>query len=165
MFEYKIVAIPRPQGSKRHFGRGIMVESSKHIKDWRAFARFKAESAMQDKQLIDKPEAVCVGVMYTFERPQSHFLKAGLRFSSPNLHIGTPDVDKLQRALFDSMTGLVFKDDSQISKVIAFKMYGPISQTHVFVGVESEWKEILSGVLSQEFTLECHSKSIRIGGP
>ena len=166
MIEYKIVAIPRPQGSKRHVGRGIMVESSKHIKNWRAFARLKAEEAMEFSSLIDKPDAVCVGVLFCFDRPQKHYLKGGLRFSAPSLHTSAPDTDKLLRALLDSMTGIVFKDDSQVAKVLAIKIYEcTVAQTIVFAGNESEWQEILTNVRSREYTLECHSKSIRIGKP
>ena len=76
MIKYEIVAIPRPQGSKRHVGRGIMVESSKHIKNWRAFARLKAEEAMKGHSLIDKPTAVLINVRFYFDRPQKHFQKA-----------------------------------------------------------------------------------------
>ena len=35
MVEIRVYGIPRPQGSKRHVGRGIMVESSRHVGQWR----------------------------------------------------------------------------------------------------------------------------------
>jgi len=136
MIEYEIVAIPRPQGSKRHIGRGIMVESSKHIKNWRAFARLKAEEAMKGHSLIDKPNAVFVIVIFYFDRPKKHFLKSGLRKDAPLYHTGTPDADKLQRALFDSMTGIVFHDDSQVANVVALKLYGEYARTEVHAGIK-----------------------------
>ena len=35
MVEIRVYGIPRPQGSKRHVGRGIMVEASRHVGQWR----------------------------------------------------------------------------------------------------------------------------------
>lgn len=159
MIVYQIVAIPRPQGSKRHVGHGIMIESSKHIKNWRAFARVKAEQAMAGHNLIDKPNAVCIGIIFAFDRPKKHFLKSGLRLDAPDLHTGTPDSDKLQRALFDSMTGIVFRDDSQVANVIATKRYGMFAQTLVLAGTESEWPEISNNVLHPESILASLSKN------
>lgn len=31
--EFFVPGVPRPQGSKRHLGNGVMVESCKHVKD------------------------------------------------------------------------------------------------------------------------------------
>ena len=133
MIEYEIIAVPRPQGSKKHVGRGIMVESSKHVANWRSFARMCAVEAMAGKQRIEKPNAVVVEVAFYFDRPQLHSNTKGVRPTAPMYHTKAPDVDKLLRALFDSMTGVVFHDDSQVSVVRAVKMYGPIAKTTVVV--------------------------------
>lgn len=131
MIEYEIEGIPRPQGSKRHVGRGIMVENSKHIAGWRSFAKLKAVEAMRGFKLVEKPDAILVTAIFYFDRPQKHFLKSGLRDNAPLYHTGTPDTDKLLRALFDSMTSVVFHDDSQVSAVVASKLYGSRAMTRV----------------------------------
>ena len=34
--EFEVVGLPAAQGSKRHVGNGVMVESSKALKPWRS---------------------------------------------------------------------------------------------------------------------------------
>jgi len=133
LIEYEIIAVPRPQGSKKHVGRGIMVEVSKHVANWRAFARMCAVPAMAGRPVVHKPNALVVEVAFYFDRPKCHFNKKGLKPTAPMYHTKAPDVDKLLRALFDSMTGVVFYDDSQVAVVRACKLYGPIAKTTVVV--------------------------------
>jgi crossover junction endodeoxyribonuclease RusA len=133
MIEYTIEGIPRPQGSKRHVGKGIMVESSKYVANWRAFARLKATIAMQGKDRLAKPTAVKLVVMFGFDRPQKHFTAKGRRADAPFYHTGKPDTDKLLRALLDSMSGVVYDDDSQVAVVEVRKLYLSAAATHVQV--------------------------------
>ena len=35
MIEIKVIGLPAPQGSKRHVGHGVMIESSNNVKPWR----------------------------------------------------------------------------------------------------------------------------------
>ena len=41
--KFTVHGLPAPQGSKRHVGKGVMVESSKYVKPWREAV--KAETA------------------------------------------------------------------------------------------------------------------------
>jgi len=43
-------------------------------------------------------------------------------------HMKKPDLDKLIRACLDSMTGIMFKDDSQVTSIQASKEYATTSQ-------------------------------------
>jgi crossover junction endodeoxyribonuclease RusA len=138
MIEYQIEGTPRPQGSKRHVGGGIMVESSKHVKNWRAFAKLKATIAMQGHERINKPNAVRLVIAFGFDRPQKHSTSKGLRVNAPLYHTSAPDTDKLLRALLDSMTGVVFEDDSQVAVIDVRKYYLKAAQTSVRVDVVSE---------------------------
>jgi crossover junction endodeoxyribonuclease RusA len=138
MIEYIIEGTPRPQGSKRHVGGGIMVESSKHVKNWRAFAKLKATIAMQGHDRIGKPNAVRLVIAFGFDRPQKHSTSKGLRVNAPLYHTSAPDTDKLLRALLDSMTGVVFEDDSQVAVINVRKYYLKAAQTSVRVDVVSE---------------------------
>lgn len=134
MIEFTIEGTPRPQGSKRNVGGGIMVESSKHVKEWRAFARMKAVEAMRGLPRIEKPTGVSLAVRFYFDRPKKHFTSKGLRPEAPLVHVGKPDTDKILRALFDSMTEIVFEDDSQICRLTVSKLYGKFAETIVSVG-------------------------------
>lgn len=125
MIQFVIEGTPRPQGSKRHVGNGIMVESSKYVKDWRSFARFKATIVMRNQVRIEKPNAVQITVDFIFDRPKKHFKSNGeLRPDAPKFHTSRPDTEKLMRALCDSLTGICFHDDSQVSQQIITKRYG-----------------------------------------
>lgn len=134
MIHYVIEGTPRPQGSKRHVGGGVMIESSKHVKEWRAFARLKAVEAMQGKELIARPSCVQLSVSFVFARPKKHYTPKGLlRQDAPCNHTSRPDADKLLRALFDSMSEVVFEDDSQVARVEVFKSYAEGTFTEVRV--------------------------------
>lgn len=131
--EFTIPGIPRPQGSKKHVGNGIMVESSKFVANWRSLVSLTARNAMHGLQVARKPLVVSIGVEFVFDRPQSHYSKSGLRSIAATGHTSRPDVDKLLRALLDGMTSIVFQDDSQVRIDGAVKVYGPIAETKVRV--------------------------------
>jgi Holliday junction resolvase RusA-like endonuclease len=132
--KFTIEGTPRPQGSKRHVGDGIMVESSKYVKDWRAYAKLKATQMCSQSQRIEKPNAVLVTATFYFDRPKKHFRANGtLRDDAPAFHVARPDAEKLMRALLDALTGVCFHDDSQVAKQVIEKRYGTVARTEVFV--------------------------------
>jgi hypothetical protein len=66
---------PAPQGSKRHLGNGVMVESSKHVKPWRDAVRSDA-AAVRDAlpfwtEPLDGP--LVVDMVFTLHRPRGHY--------------------------------------------------------------------------------------------
>ena len=130
---YEIEAIPRPQGSKRHIGNGVMVESSKHVANWRAFARLCAVHAMRGQEIAGKGTPVRVVARFRFDRPRKHYNAKGLKPDAAMAHVGKPDADKLLRALLDSMSGVVFYDDSQVCEVVVDKSYDKLAHTQVEV--------------------------------
>jgi Holliday junction resolvase RusA-like endonuclease len=46
-----------------------------------------------------------------------------LKPNAPLRVITTPDLDKLQRSTLDALTGVLFKDDSQVCRILAMKCY------------------------------------------
>ena len=42
-----------------------------------------------------------------------------------------PDLDKLERAIGDALTGIVFRDDSQIAWWSVWKVYGEPARAHI----------------------------------
>jgi Holliday junction resolvase RusA-like endonuclease len=110
-----------------------MLESSKYVKDWRAYAKLKATQMCGQSQRIEKPNAVLVTAVFYFDRPKKHFRANGtLRDDAPAFHVARPDAEKLMRALLDAITGVCFHDDSQVAKQVIEKRYG-IARTAVFV--------------------------------
>jgi crossover junction endodeoxyribonuclease RusA len=138
-----VVGTPRPQGSKRplrnkHTGRIHLVESSQRLPDWRADIRSAAEKALANRfitglgitGLWDAP--LVVGIQFLLARPKNHYLPVNsrrdrpfLRDNAPKHPAGKPDLDKLIRAVLDALTGLVWRDDSQVVHVEAWKLYHP----------------------------------------
>lgn len=97
---------PAPQGSKKHVGRGRMVESSKKLPAWRAAVEAAARSVTgMDWAPFDGP--VTVSGTIGIRKPNK------TRF--PTAPAGPPDLDKLQRAIGDALTNAkVIKDDARI---------------------------------------------------
>jgi crossover junction endodeoxyribonuclease RusA len=135
--EFSVEGTPRPQGSKRHVGGGIMVESSKYVKDWRSYAKLKAVETRC--QRIEKPNAVEVTAIFYFDRPKKHYRGNGdLRPDAPVFHTHRPDTEKLMRALLDAITGVCFHDDSQAARQFAEKRYSKCAKTVVSISVLKE---------------------------
>lgn len=113
--------IPAPQGSKRHIGRGIMVESSKAVKPWRDAVRTETQHRLGDP-ILDGP--VIVAIVFRLPRPKGHTGKRGLLPSAPRVPAVKPDLDKLVRAVLDGITdGGAIRDDAQVAVLAAQKTY------------------------------------------
>jgi crossover junction endodeoxyribonuclease RusA len=111
---------PAPQGSKKHVGRGVMVEQSTNLKPWREAVRQEALKAGAPMAL----GPVVLELAFRFARPKIHFNAKGLLKATAPRHVITkPDIDKIQRSTLDALTGVLFKDDSQVCRVIAVKSY------------------------------------------
>jgi Holliday junction resolvase RusA-like endonuclease len=115
MDSVKFVAygIPAAQGSKRAFvnpktGRAIITESSsKTHASWRERVAQAAATA-RPQTLYDGP---CnVRAVFYFLRPKSH----SKRQREGIYRDSAPDLDKLLRAIGDSMTGVIYDDDRRI---------------------------------------------------
>ena len=109
---------PAPQGSKRHLGNGIMVESSKAVKPWRVDVAWK----VREQFLTPFDGPVKLELEFVMPRPKSTPKK-----STPAA-IKRPDVDKLARAVLDAITGVVVADDSQIVHLVATKRIAEIGE-------------------------------------
>ena len=121
--------MPAPQGSKKHIGRGVMIESSKKVKPWRQDVKF---AAIENKTADwDTSVLMSLSVVFMFQRPKSHYLKSGLRSCAPYYctSASNGDLDKLLRSTNDAMTGVLFDDDRQVVSINAIKRYcGPNDQ-------------------------------------
>lgn len=121
-----------PQGSKRLYAHGALVESSKRVKPWRVDVRAAAETAMSEHPQTWTPfnGPVTLRAVFRFTRPKSHYRTGRnahlLRDNAPTAPIGrnTGDLDKLIRAVGDALTSAgVYCDDAQITTGYAAKMW------------------------------------------
>jgi len=115
-----------------------MVESSKKAPAWRMDVRVALmDDENQPKAYFDGP--VHIELEFVMPRP----LSAPKRSTPPA--VKKPDLDKLQRAVFDAISSAgVWRDDSQVVSVVASKRLAEIGQTpglHLFITVANERKE------------------------
>lgn len=127
MITIEVRGLPAAQGSKRHVGGGKMIEMSKAVGPWREAVRAECQRAMNGGNALDG--ALAVSVTFTLARPRGHYgtgRNRGLvKNSAPGFPAGSPDLDKLLRAVLDGLTaGGAWADDSQVVRIGAEKLYG-----------------------------------------
>lgn len=139
--EFVVVGTPQQVGSKTPWlprrkdgslvqrnGRPVIatMDSNKKSKPWMQAIREAAAAACPAGfELIRGP--VRVEVEFRFARPKSHFRtgkhSGELKGDAPLWHVTTPDADKCERALGDSLTGVLLADDKQIANWDVRKVY------------------------------------------
>ena len=104
---------PASQGSHSVInGRIVQVNSGKH-KRWRNAVAFAALDLVTDGwELLDEP--LELSVIFYLPRPKT---------ATREFPAVMPDVDKLLRAVFDSLSGVIYVDDSRIIRATAQKLY------------------------------------------
>lgn len=115
-------------GSKRAFvvkGRAVLVDQqSKKLRTFQESVR----EAMRDSA----PESPLLGpiafhLAFYMRRPKGHFgtgkHAAMLKESAPALPTSKPDIDKVARAAIDCGSGLWYRDDAQIVRLLVEKFY------------------------------------------
>lgn len=114
---------PGPQGSKRHVGNGVMVESSKKVKPWRQDVKYAAIGAtahIPGWKALHGPLAVAM--TFTFARIKSHYRTGRyahlLKDGAPAQPTVYPDLSKIVRSTEDALTGVVWKDDAQVVQYV-----------------------------------------------
>jgi crossover junction endodeoxyribonuclease RusA len=141
----EVRGLPAPQGSKRHVGHGILVESSKAVGPWREAVRAETQRVLNgthSRWLDGGP--VNVEITFGLPRPKGHYgtgRNAGkVRDSAPWYPHGRPDLDKLTRAVLDGLTaGGAWVDDAQVVCLTARKVYGSPGCRINLEGVGGDW--------------------------
>lgn len=109
--------LAKTAGSKRPitpkgWTRTILIDDCKKGADWKADLKAFALAAYSGPPLEGPLELTCC---FTMQRPKGHSGKNGLKTNAPTWHISKPDVLKLTRCLEDALTGILWRDDSQIA--------------------------------------------------
>jgi crossover junction endodeoxyribonuclease RusA len=113
--EFWVPGNPAPQGSKKHVGRGIMIESSKALGPWRERVAVFAHQAMKQAGATPFTGAVTLRMDFIMPRPTSASKTKVLPATK------RPDCDKLARSIGDAVTSICFVDDSQVVDLRATK--------------------------------------------
>lgn len=120
VIEFTVSGEPVPQGSMKTFvpkgwNRAVVTSANPKLKQWRAKVRSAAMNAMGRTEPAGR--RVPIRILLTF-----YFTQA--RTNRDLDKITAPDVDKCVRSCLDSLTGVVFTDDAQVTELHAAKFYG-----------------------------------------
>lgn len=129
MIAMRVLGHPAPQGSKRHVGRGIMVEASKAVTPWREAVVTECKRHQVAGLMIDAP--VDVFLSFYFPRPAGHYAASGeVKASAPKYpsRRSVGDLDKLVRSTLDALVqASVIADDCLVVDLTARKRYATIA--------------------------------------
>ena len=143
---FDVLGEPVPQGSKVRSGPGLRDANAKSLTPWRFQVGAAAEAAIAELSTAEgyTPTElplllgpVLVRLVFTVRRPKGHFGTGRnarrLKPTAPWYAASRPDLDKLARAVLDALTGIAWRDDGQVSVLIASKVYGPRPALHVAI--------------------------------
>lgn len=154
MIVLEVLGTPAPKGSSRPmlnrktgkaftFAGGSKVAEVK-LGSWDANVRAAAAAAVgvgtAGSHIPFIEVALLVRVEFRLARPGGHWAKhGGLKAGAAIAPRGKPDIDKLARSTLDSLTGIVFDDDSRIVELIARKVYATPGNEGARITVE-QWR-------------------------
>jgi crossover junction endodeoxyribonuclease RusA len=115
---FDVIGIAQPKGSTRAFlpkGAAFPVTTSANprLKQWEHLVAVQAQAAGADGLFLGP---VLLEVTFYLPRPQS----APRRVVH---HLTAPDLDKLVRGTMDALTGILYRDDSQVVQISAWKVF------------------------------------------
>lgn len=131
---------PAGSGSKTAYrtpqGRMIVTPASKYQKPWQEAVKWSFLESEYAK-MTSLTEPLDVRIDFCFIRPNNHFgtgkNKGKLKSSAPAYPAKRPDIEKLARSTNDALTGLVWKDDSQIVLLTVAKIYSDRSGADITI--------------------------------
>jgi crossover junction endodeoxyribonuclease RusA len=109
----------------------VVPDNARDLRAWSSAIRHAAETAMAGRPVIRG--AVRVQAVFTLLRPRGHYGVRGLLPSAPLYPTTTPDGDKLERASWDALKGVVWHDDAQVVEWHGRKVYGEVPGLHLRV--------------------------------
>lgn len=114
------------QGSKtagvsKKTGKAFVRDTAPNLKPWRVTVGGFASRAMPSDW--EKDGAFMVGIIFYFPRPDAHFNSKGLLKDKSRYKLTIPDVDKLERAILDSLTGIAYTNDNLVCATLPVKLW------------------------------------------
>lgn len=136
--QFTVEGKPAPAGSKRGFVRGkhaVIVDANPNAGVWKQQVAQAAREAYGG-ELLTGP--LLVEMAFRMVRPKSHYgtgkvSAVRVKPTAPVHPTGKPDVLKLTRAVEDALTGVIYRDDSQIVSEQIAKCYGSTAGVTVTV--------------------------------
>lgn len=104
---------PQPQGSTRAFvvnGRAVTTSANKNLAHWRQLV---SDVAQRHAHMHEGP--VRLAITFFIPRPKAR--------KKETWCVTRPDIDKAARAVLDSLTHIMYRDDSQVARLEIMKVY------------------------------------------
>lgn len=138
MIAFHVPGVPVSQGSMKAFvvnGRARVTHSnSPELREYRARVAYGAKDI--GLEVVDGP--IAMEIRFFLQRPKGHFgtgRNAGhVKDSAPDYPTTKPDLDKCVRAVLDSLTGVAYRDDSQVVDLTVSKDYADTAP-ETYVGI------------------------------
>jgi len=106
---------------------------------------------------------VLLELRFILPRPMNHFgtgRNAGrLKNSAPSWHTSRPDLENIEKAFLDALTGICWRDDSQVCQKISSKVYGEE------IGVEAVITEVESNSFFERTSNDRNQNPTQIPSP
>lgn len=122
------VAQPRPRGrlvTPRHGKPFIQIYNPSDADEWKNAIAIMARIVFAKWAPIDGGVRFCAD--FRMPRPESHYrnVRAGrfLRDDAPRFHTIKPDLDNMEKAVQDALTGIVWTDDCRVCQKYSRKLY------------------------------------------
>ncbi len=129
---------PRPKGSSKWIpsattGKSVPAHNA-NLEHWTASVTLAAQRSY-GRSPTDGGVRVVIDCF--FRRPKAHYRTGRkahlLREDAPSVHVQTPDVDKLARAILDALTGVIYHDDSQVSALMVTKAWSDVDEALITI--------------------------------
>src|SRR5207245_3800195 len=107
-----------PRGSKHPV---VIHDRSKELAQWRAGIALMATGVLAAKRLPMFAGPVIVRLSFSLAPPAGRSMNTPKQVWQWQFPWRRPDLDKLQRAVLDAITGVLFSDDGQVVRLEAVK--------------------------------------------
>ena len=126
-----------PGSNRKIVVNGRIIDVAKGKAGFVAQARMYANARAEEFGWEPFAGPVAVTYRFCFSRPKSHFGTGRnadeLKASAPHWHAQRPDLVNLMKCLEDALTGIVWKDDSQVAEIDAAKFWAQRDAVEVTV--------------------------------
>lgn len=120
MIAFTVYGLPQAKGSTKSWvhkstGRVVTTSTSKGLRSWHQEVAHEAMRVKPPGPLPDGP--IEVRMEFLMRKPKKFAKRC------PAWHTTRPDLDKLERAVLDALTGILYLDDAQVCSVNKTKTY------------------------------------------
>lgn len=115
--DFWVAGTPRPKGNAKRGWHGRIYAGDANSKNWQIVVAVHAVEAMRGRTIAARDVPVEVQLEFVFKQPKKP------KYSDA-VSARIADGDKLDRAVWDGMTGIVFEDDAQVVGWSGTKRYG-----------------------------------------